>query len=231
MRKAAAFRQGAPVAVDVVKVWDPVVRLFHWSLVVAFFVAYFTEPEDSGLAVHVWAGYFVGGLIVLRLIWGFVGSPHARFGDFAFGPFHALHYLVDLARGKSKRHLGHSPAGAWMVYLLLATLSATVLVGMVALALDKHAGPLAPLFETTTAHTAAMEIVPSRRTDGERESVRGASNGESYEDAIEEAHELLANVVLALVVFHLIGVVAASLAHRENLVRSMVTGYKRSPGP
>jgi len=219
------------VAADVVKVWDPVVRLFHWSLVVAFFVAYFTEPEDSGFAVHVWAGYFVGGLIVLRVIWGFVGSPHARFGDFAFGPFHAVHYLVDLARGKSKRHLGHSPAGAWMVYLLLATLSATVLTGMVVLALDKQAGPLAPLFETATTPHAAAEPAASRRADEARDLERGASSGAAYEDAIDEAHELLANVVLALVVLHLIGVAVASLAHRENLVRSMVTGYKRSREP
>lgn len=227
----SAIAEEGQVTTDIVKVWDPLVRLFHWSLVVAFFVAYFTEPEDSGLAVHVWAGYFVGGLIVLRVIWGFVGSPHARFSDFAFGPFHALHYLVDLARGKSKRHLGHSPAGAWMVYLLLATLGATVLTGMVVLAMDKHAGPLAPLFETTTAPAAATEPVASRRADGERESERGASQGGSYEDAIEEAHELLANVVLALVILHLLGVAAASLAHRENLVRSMVTGYKRSQEP
>ena len=219
------------MATDAVKVWDPAVRLFHWSLVVAFFVAYFTEPEDSGLAVHVWAGYFVGGLIVLRIIWGFVGSPHARFGDFAFGPFHALHYLVDLARGKSKRHLGHSPAGAWMVYLLLATLSATVLTGMIVLAMDKHAGPLAPLFETTTAPQATAQSVVSPRAEPERDLERGASNGESYEDVIEEAHELLANVVLALVILHLIGVAVASLAHRENLVRSMITGYKRSQEP
>lgn len=215
------------MVVNAVRVWDPVVRLFHWSLVVAFFVAYFTEPEDSGLAVHVWAGYFVGGLIVLRLVWGFVGSPHARFSDFAFGPFHALRYLADLARGKSKRHLGHSPAGAWMVYLLLATLSATVLAGMVVLALDKHAGPLAPLFEATSAPQVTAASSSSRRGDAERD----ASNGDSYEDVIEEAHEMLANVVLALVILHLIGVVAASLAHRENLVRSMVTGYKRSQEP
>lgn len=219
------------MAADAVKVWDPVVRLFHWSLVVAFFVAYFTEPEDSGLAVHVWAGYFAGGLIVLRVIWGFVGSPHARLGDFAFGPFHALRYLADLARGKSRRYLGHSPAGAWMVYLLLATLSVTVVTGLVVLALDKHAGPLAPLFESTTAPRAAAEPIASRRAEGERDLARGASHGESYEDVVEEAHELLANVVLALVILHLIGVAVASLAHRENLVRSMVTGYKRSEEP
>ena len=82
-----------PMSVLEVKVWDGFVRLFHWSLVIAFFVAYFTEPEDATLSVHVWAGYFVGGLIVLRVIWGFIGSRHARFSDFAFGPFRALAYL------------------------------------------------------------------------------------------------------------------------------------------
>ena len=210
-----------------VKVWDPIVRLFHWSLVIAFFVAYFTEPEDSGFAVHVWAGYFIGGLLVLRVVWGFIGSPHARFSDFAFGPFRALRYLMDLLRGKSKRHLGHSPAGAWMVYFLLATLSATVLTGMVVLAMDKHAGPLARLFETATPPVTAVEP-PASRTEGERDLARGTSSDGAAEKAVEEAHELLANFMLALVIFHLLGVVLASLAHRENLVRSMVTGYKRS---
>jgi len=210
-----------------VKVWDPIVRLFHWSLVIAFFVAYFTEPEDSGFAVHVWAGYFIGGLLVLRVVWGFIGSPHARFSDFAFGPFRALRYLMDLLRGKSKRHLGHSPAGAWMVYFLLATLSATVLTGMVVLAMDKHAGPLARLFETAAPPLSVVEP-PASRTEGERALARGTSSDGAAEKAVEEAHELLANFVLALVIFHLLGVVLASLAHRENLVRSMVTGYKRS---
>lgn len=210
-----------------VKVWDPIVRLFHWSLVIAFFVAYFTEPEDASFAVHVWAGYFVGGLILLRIVWGLVGSPHARFSDFAFGPFHALRYLMDLVRGKSKRHLGHSPAGAWMVYLLLATLSATVLTGMVILAMDRHAGPFAPLFRPTAA-TASVESTGSPTTR-ERDVAYGASDGKSAEKAIEEAHEALANIVLALIILHLLGVAVASVAHRENLARSMVTGYKRFP--
>lgn len=189
-----------------VKVWDAFVRLFHWSLVIAFFVAYFTEPEDAGFAVHVWAGYLVTGLIAMRVIWGFVGTPHARFSDFAFGPVHALRYVLDLARGRAERHLGHSPAGAWMVYLLLIALGATVLTGMGALAAERHEGPLAVFFETTPSAQALPE---------------------GDEEAFEEAHEILANLAMILVALHILGVAVASVSHRENLVRAMITGWKR----
>jgi cytochrome b len=195
-----------------IKVWDAFVRIFHWSLVLAFFVAYFTEPEDAALAVHVWAGYLVTGLIVLRVIWGFVGTKHARFGDFAFAPAYALRYLVALARGRAKRYLGHSPAGAWMVYLLLASLAVTVATGMATLAEEDHAGPLAPFF----AAPAAPAVEASRE-----ESHEGA-------EAFEEIHELFANIVLVLVGLHIVGVAVASFSHRENLVRAMVTGAKRA---
>jgi cytochrome b len=213
------------MATDALRVWDPVVRVFHWSLVAAFFLAYFTEPEDSGFAVHVWAGYFVGGLIVLRVIWGFIGSKHARFSDFAFGPFRALAYLGDLARGRSKRHLGHSPAGAWMVYLLLLMLAATVLSGMTLLALEKHQGPLAPFFGSTT--TTPTAIQPVDKGVGRTEAARDGESEQRGEEAVEEAHEVLANIVLILVILHIFGVVIASVVHRENLVRAMVTGDKR----
>jgi cytochrome b len=194
------------------KVWDAFVRLFHWSLVVAVFVAYFTEPEDAGFAVHVWAGYLVGGLVVLRIIWGFVGSPHARFSDFAFAPAHALRYAFALVRGRAERHLGHSPAGAWMVYLLLAALAATVLTGMTVLATERHEGPLASFVGTpaTMASGAPRDGSPARD-----------------ESEVEDIHELLGNLVMLLVALHILGVVVASVSHRENLVRAMIVGWKR----
>jgi cytochrome b len=75
-------------------VWDWFMRVFHWTLVVAFSVAYLTE--DDPLTVHVWAGYVVGVLVVARIIWGFVGSPHARFSDFVYAPAAAFRYVRDL---------------------------------------------------------------------------------------------------------------------------------------
>lgn len=156
-----------------VYVWTPFVRVFHWSLVVAFTIAYLVEEP---LTVHIWAGYAVGILVVARVIWGFAGSGHAR----------------------SKRYVGHSPGGAAMVFALLVCLAATVVTGLIVYGGEHQAGPLAGLFSKDTG------------------------------EAVEEAHEIFANITLALVFFHLVGVAFASFAHRENLVRAMITGYKRT---
>ena len=176
-------------------VWDPFVRLFHWSLVVAFTVAYLTE--DDLLNVHVWAGYLVGGLVVARVTWGFVGPAHARFADFLCSPADTLRYVRDLVLFRAKRHLGHSPGGGAMVVLLLLFLGATVVSGLVVYGGEQQAGPLAGMFTKDT---------------GEK---------------VEEVHELLANITLGLVLAHIAAVVLASFVHGENLVRAMFTGYKR----
>ncbi|MBA1333466.1 cytochrome B561, partial [Candidatus Endoriftia persephone str. Guaymas] len=63
-----------------IKVWDPLVRLFHWSLAVSFLLVYLSEDDFTSL--HIIAGYSVGGLVVFRLLWGFIGPRHARFSDF-----------------------------------------------------------------------------------------------------------------------------------------------------
>ena len=110
-----------------ISVWDPFVRTAHCMVALGFFVAYFTE--DEALTVHVWAGYVVGGLVLLRIIWGFVGPRHARFTDFTYGPSTVFAYLRDLMLARAPRYIGHSPAGGAMVIALLLFLSMTVATG------------------------------------------------------------------------------------------------------
>ena len=181
---------------SLVYVWDPFVRIFHWTLVVAFTVAYLTE--DDLLTVHVWAGYVVGVLVVARIVWGFIGSPHARFSDFVYAPGTALRNVGNLLLFRGERHLGHSPGGGYMVILLLLFLAATVITGLIVYGGEQQAGPLAGMFTEETG------------------------------EAVEEWHEVFANLTLALVFAHIAAVVLACSVLRQNLIRSMITGYKRS---
>lgn len=203
------------------RVWDPFVRLFHWLLVAGFVVAYVTQEER--LHLHVWSGYVVGGLLLFRVAWGFVGPRYARFSDFTYRPRRVLGYLRDLLRLRARRYLGHSPAGGIMIFALLLFLALTVVTGLMLYGQDEHAGPLAPLYGGTSMATATVSVTPTRRGGDE------AAEGEAGE-SLEELHELFANVALALVILHLFGVVATSLVHRENLVLSMITGRKRPLG-
>src|SRR6185369_8219848 len=108
---------------SMIYVWDRFVRAFHWLLVLAFTVAFLSE--DGPDLVHLVAGFVVAGLVVARVIWGFVGPPHARFGDFVYAPGVTLRYLRDLVLLRSPRYVGHSPAGGAMIVLMLASLAAT----------------------------------------------------------------------------------------------------------
>jgi cytochrome b len=112
-----------------VRVWDPFVRIFHWALAAAFLVAYFSH--GGYLAVHRWAGYAITALVVLRVIWGFVGTPHARFADFVTGPRELSRYLGLLLRGREPRHIGHNPAGGAMIVVMLGLLAALCGTGFV----------------------------------------------------------------------------------------------------
>lgn len=101
-------------------VWDLPVRVFHWSLAASFAGAYALSESERWRNVHVTLGYTVVGLIVFRLIWGFVGTHHARFASFRYPPLQAITYLREIATGRARHYVGHNPAGSWAVYALLA---------------------------------------------------------------------------------------------------------------
>ncbi len=105
-----------------IKVWDLLVRLLHWTLVVGVLIAWATSETDQPIAQrwHEWAGFTVLGVIALRLFWGLVGSRHARFGQFVRGPGQTLRYARQTLHSSEPRHLGHNPLGAWMIVALLS---------------------------------------------------------------------------------------------------------------
>jgi len=183
---------------DEVRIWDLFVRFFHWSLVVTVLTCLFTE--DDSLKLHVIAGYAVGLLVATRIFWGFAGPPTARFASFTFRPAVVVGYLRDLVGFRSQRYFGHSPAGGAMIFLQIATLIGLVGTGVAAYAAEEHAGPLAAIFVDTDRNTRSILAV---------------------------LHQGLANLLWVLIFLHLAGVVLASFAHRENLVKSMITGRKR----
>lgn len=182
-----------------VRVWDPLVRLFHWGLAGSFAIAFLTE--DDLLALHVWAGYLILGLIFIRVLWGFVGTRHARWSDFVKQPTEIFTYLKATIRSRAARYLGHNPAGGAMVVALMLSVTLTGLSGLAVYGAQELSGPMAPLLS-------------------------GLSEGWAH--ALEDIHEVVANLTLLLVLLHLAGVALASLQHRENLVRAMITGLKRS---
>lgn len=126
-----------------INVWDPYVRVFHWSLVFFFTLAFITE--DDWLKLHSFAGYTVTGLIIFRICWGLIGSRYARFSSFVFSPSSIAAYLKSLLTTHPKHYLGHNPAGGAMILLMLLTLSLTAFTGIATLATE-GLGPLAGTF-------------------------------------------------------------------------------------
>ena len=206
-----------------IKVWDPLVRLGHWALVIGFAIAYFSsEEEHDPDALHVWAGYTVGSLVAVRVLWGVIGSEHARFSDFVTSPATALRYAFDEIGGQARRYVGHSPAGGAMVIALLLSLGLTVMTGLLAYG-DRGKGPFA------RGGVAAITQAYADEHKTERKDLEG-HKGEKGESAFGEVHAALANITLALIILHILGVAFSSYAHRENLVGAMFTGEKRANG-
>ena len=183
-----------PIIKKSVRVWDPLVRVFHWTLVLSFALAWVSADEFDTL--HFWAGYTIAALVAFRVVWGIIGTRHARFTDFIYRFRTIKSYLIDLAALRPKHYVGHNPAGGLMVVILLLSLALLTFTGMASVAID-GIGPLAGTWvESISGHW------------------------------MEDLHEAVANLVLAFVLFHIAGVLVSSLVHGENLVRAMINGKK-----
>jgi len=164
-------------------VWDVPTRVFHWLMVLSFAGTFLTAESERNRDIHVALGYILLGLLVFRLLWGFIGTRYARFDSFLFGPSVVLAYLKSLVKRTPKHYVGHNPAGSVAIWLLL-------LLG----AVSSVSGVLV------------------------YEDIGG--------DELIEVHDLVSYAMLFVVAGHIVGVLLGSVMHRENLVRSMITGFK-----
>lgn len=112
-----------------VAVWDGLVRLLHWLLVLSVALAWTSTLGWGILKAHEPAGYVALAVVVLRLVWGFVGSRPARFVHFVRSPNAVRHYALQLKSRSEPRYVGHNPLGGWMVLLLLAVVGALGITG------------------------------------------------------------------------------------------------------
>lgn len=167
-------------------VWDAPVRVFHWLLALCFGIAWLTAESERWQLVHITAGYTMAGLVAFRILWGLVGTTHARFSDFVRGPRAVAGYLKSLVTRNPEHHTGHNPAGALAIIALLVLAALTVASGW-------------------------------------------AGYNEIGGELFEEVHEALASTLLAIVIVHVLAVVASSVLHKENLVGAMLHGRKPVP--
>lgn len=189
-------RQSAPAVR--VQVWDLPVRVFHWLLVLLLIFQYVTF-QVSWMTYHMYGGYAILTLILFRVLWGFVGSTHARFGDFLYGPRALFGYIGTLPRREATKFAGHNPLGGLSVLLMLLAILAQAVTGLFANDDVMVEGPL--------TQWIAKEV----------------------SDQVTTFHRYNFYVILGLVTAHVLAVLYYLFYKSENLVNAMFTGYKTLP--
>ncbi len=181
-----------------VPVWDLGIRVFHWGLVLTFAGAGVTQwfMPKRFLELHLLFGYSVGALLLFRLVWGWFGSEYGRFSHLKATPRVAIRYVLDFLHKRARPYLGHNPGGAFMIAVLLATLSGAVLTGILVQAGQKKQGPFAGFVSLDVGSMA------------------------------RDVHALLVNITLGLIAVHVLAVILHRTMARESLVGAMFSGRK-----
>ena len=179
-------------------VWDLPLRVFHWSLVLCFVGSYVTAKLGFDYRQqHFWFGYTLMGLLIFRLMWGVVGTRHARFSTVFTALGRVRQYVRNLSAGNESSAAGHNPLGALSVIALLVLLILQVVSGLFMDDDILYAGPW--------MHTVSGDI----------------------QDIMETIHTTAVNALLALVVLHLVAVAYYSLIRRKKIIGAMITGKAR----
>jgi cytochrome b len=184
-----------------VKVWDLPTRVFHWTLVFLVAVNAVTGllTPEWWMGAHTWAGYGLVALMIFRLVWGVCGSEYSRVVSFIYPPRDTFEHLRGLLLLRPPHYVGHNPTGALMVFALTGVLIALVVTGLLVLGGEEKQGPLSAVI------------------------------GYSLGSAAKQAHHWLTILLLVMVAGHIAGVLTESVLTHDNLVRAIITGWKKLP--
>jgi len=178
-------------------IWDLPVRLFHWLLVLCLAGQYITaELLDGYMDVHFYIGYFTLGLIIFRLIWGFVGPKHSRFSNFISSPIATFHYFKLFIQRKNPKYTGHNPLGGWIVPVVLLLVGLQSVSGLFVNDDVLYQGP----------YYSAV--------DSELQST------------FQWLHHNLFDVIIAVIVLHLLAIAWYQLVLKYLLIGAMFHGKK-----
>ncbi len=183
-----------------VRIWDPLIRVFHWSLVVFFAASWILgEFGPAIMTLHFYSGFVICGLLAFRLIWGLVGPRPARFASFLAGPVAVARYAIaHVGNREPSLWPGHNPLGGWSVIVMLVLLVVQVVTGLIADPEDYiNVGPLAYLVTIEVSRTATA------------------------------VHATNAYLLLAMVVLHVTVIIYYRVWKREDLIGPMIHGWKR----
>lgn len=178
-------------------VWDLPIRLFHWLLVILMVTSFVTGKIGSiWMQYHMLSGYAVLGLLVFRLVWGFVGGRYARFSSFIYGPSQVLKYIRTMLKMDAPKYPGHNPLGGWSVLAMLITLSVQIVTGLFANDDIFTEGPFYYLV------------------------------GKATSDWLARIHRLNQEVIILVIGVHITAVLFYLIIKKENLIKPMFTGRK-----
>ncbi len=180
-------------------VWDIPTRVFHWLLVLSLTASFVTAKIGYDVRqYHMWLGYWMIGLLTFRIVWGFLGTRHARFFSFFPTPRRLFVYIRNTMRGKSEETVGHNPLGSLMIFAVL------ILVGLQAVSglfMDDEIMYSGPYFDAVSTDVA---------------------------DTMNFLHNNLINIILLMVVVHIAAVLYHAFVRRERIIRAMISGKKNA---
>ena len=200
-----------------VTLWDPIVRITHWGS--AGIVLTNALVTKGGSVPHVYLGWGLMALLLLRLVWGGLGPREARFSAFPPNPVAALRHLRDLVAGRVREYPSHNPAGALMVYAFWAMLALVVATGLV---MTGGATPMQVALDKAAVESGDWSVL-IKESDGESSD----EDEGGFRDGAEQVHEVAANLLLFLAALHVAEVLLESRALRRSLVAPMLLGERR----